>query len=218
MSKTFQIALYKVAFAKQMQKLEAELAKFAESFSKNAYDALRWGDKVFELAAEKEMALRLNEWIKQLEEKGATELAEDFFIEELTTRLLNWARYLSRSTSPCSNLAEEALMKQHSRMLDGALGCPVFDAIREAQFQEEWNKRQELMKVSNFRIAHKSGRKWRNENAKWTKDKNLAVEFNYETMKSLTLDETEERWEMIEAPAKEPKQTANKEAAPVYEA
>lgn len=95
-------ALHRVArFAVEALKdHEEQTMKFAENFAKNPHQTMTWATELFEVAGKHHVA----SWVKVMVEEG-------FSIEDMTKEakreLMHYSRYVSRSTSPSSNLTED---------------------------------------------------------------------------------------------------------------
>lgn len=85
------------------------LAKWRESFAENPSYALEWSTDVFEIAAE----LKVLEMMIYHHERDVSDRDILAYLEEELKRSSRWG--LKRSTSPTSNLMEDALRIAHAK-------------------------------------------------------------------------------------------------------
>lgn len=97
----------------RLTKLDGDLVEWRLKFQDDPLYALEWAqDQLFEVAAEREILMGFVEWLKS---ESADSSSPGVIAQEIERRARRMSPLSSRSTSPTSNLAEEAKRRVYCR-------------------------------------------------------------------------------------------------------
>jgi hypothetical protein len=109
--------------AKAIADLDEKLAKWFDEAKKDPFYQLSWGGKAYELAARRKAYLEIQLDMKAIAERDGelTKKHWDDELKEVAREATSMARSVnsSRSTSRCSNLAEDCLMAAKAAIASG---------------------------------------------------------------------------------------------------
>jgi hypothetical protein len=106
--------------AKAISDLDEHLTAWFEEAKKDPFYHFSWGDKTFQWAATRKAYLELQRWMKGADDGASLDAQKwEMIIKEITEEVLNMARGGSRSTSACSNLANDCLMAARASIVNG---------------------------------------------------------------------------------------------------
>lgn len=107
-----------------IESAQTTLDTFQEELPKNPAYALKWADKVFTAAAQKDVCSTLIHRINNAVDRGEADI-QGLTIQYIQGQVTRGAMYPTRSTSPSSNMVEQETLSAYARLLERFEGYPA---------------------------------------------------------------------------------------------
>jgi hypothetical protein len=105
---------------KAITRLDEKLAKWFEEAKTDSFYKLSWGSDAFKWAATRKAYLELQHWMNGVDHGASLDAQKwEMIIKKVVRETLGMARGGSRSTSACSNLADDYLMAAKASIANG---------------------------------------------------------------------------------------------------